>query len=390
MTIKVVQIDQAEIVKVYLADARYVAVDAETGDANDNWYGEVSVQVKVWDGLGQGAESGVFTIEVRPVNDAPTFGKLPPFQIYEDEPFEFKLTAFDVDRDPLSFTAVSAPTGMTVSTDGLITWTPTNDDVGTHEIRLIVTDPGGLSASHNWSLEVINVNDAPTLNLPSSWTVTEGLAETLDLSDTYWDVDNPKDQLKVFIDNPFATFDEDTKIVTVEYPKESGIDQDKLVVTVVDPEGAEVTGVIIIDIIRVEKLVVIGIPDQMAVETDSWTLDIKPYLYNVEDWNKLTVTTSSSYCQVDGTRLNFLYPEGALLPDDSESVTVTARQGDEIDTDVFVKTLKRLGEDLALGIIPDQDVLENEEYHLDITPYILKAPDLAEVEVIVTASEYVL
>ncbi|MCK4969934.1 MAG: VCBS repeat-containing protein, partial [Thermoplasmata archaeon] len=119
MTIKVVQIDQAGIVKVYLVDGRYVGVDAETGDANDNWHGTVSVQVKVWDGLGQGAESGVFTIEVRPVNDAPTLGKLPPSQIYEDEPFEFKLEAFDVDRDPLSFTAISIPTGMTVSTDGL-------------------------------------------------------------------------------------------------------------------------------------------------------------------------------------------------------------------------------------------------------------------------------
>ena len=390
MTLKVLQKDQIGIITVSLEDGRYVGVDAETGDANDNWHGTVMALVRVWDGLGQAAESDVFTIEVRPVNDAPTLGKLPPFEIYEDEPFEFQMEAFDVDGDPLSFTAASVPNGMTVSTDGLISWTPTNDDVGTHEIRLTVTDPGGLSASHDWTLEVINVNDAPSLNLPSTWTVTEGLAETLDLSDTYWDVDNPKDQLKIIIDNPFATFDEDTKIVTVEYPKESGIDQDKLVVTVVDPERATVTGVIIIDIIRVEKLVVHGIPDQMAVETDAWTLDIKPYLYNVEDWNKLTVTTSSSYCQVDGTRLNFLYPEDALLPDDFESVTVTARQGDEIDTDVFVVTLKRLGEDLALGIIPDQDVLENEEYHLDITPYILKAPDMAEVEVTVTASDYVL
>ncbi|NIP35590.1 MAG: hypothetical protein GWN18_11580, partial [Thermoplasmata archaeon] len=48
-----------------------------------------------------------------------------------------------------------------------------------------------------------------------------------------------------------------------------------------------------------------------------------------------------------------------------------------------------LGEDLALGIIPDQDVLEEEEHLLDITPYILKAPDIDQVVVTIEASEHV-
>ncbi|NIP36119.1 MAG: hypothetical protein GWN18_14315, partial [Thermoplasmata archaeon] len=63
---------------VTLEDGRYVGVDAETGEANDNWHGTVTVQVKAWDGLGQKAESNKFTVTIRPVNDPPVMGEGPP------------------------------------------------------------------------------------------------------------------------------------------------------------------------------------------------------------------------------------------------------------------------------------------------------------------------
>ncbi len=391
MKLKVSQLDQDGIVFVTLEDDRYVGVDAETGETNDNWHGTVRVQVWAWDGLGQEAESNVFTVEVRAVNDPPVMGEAPPGQLYEDEPFEFKMSATDVDGDTLSFTAANVPNGMTITKEGLISWTPTNDDVGTYTILISVSDPGGLSVTFEWQLEVINVNDPPTLNLPKTWTVVEGEEETISLAGTYYDVDNAMDELIVMVDNPYITsWDEDAKVLTIEYPKESGIEEDKLVVTVVDPEGAETTGVILLEIVRVEKLVLTGIPDQLAVETVPLTVDIKNYLYNVEDYSKLVITASSVYCTVDGTRLNFLYTEGALAPADTENVIVTAVQGNEMASDTMSISIKRLGEDLALGIIPDQDVLEDEEYSLDIAPYILKAPDIDQVEVKVVASEHVL
>ncbi len=389
LTIKVIQVDQVGIVAVTLEDGRYIGVDAETGEANDNWNGFVKVQVKVADGLGQGAESEVFTIEVRPVNDPPVLVDLPPSSLNEDEAFSFQMRASDVDGDPLTFTASGLVDGLSISSDGLIEWTPTNDDVGVYQFMITVTDTGGLSATFSWDVEVVNVNDAPTLDLPATWTVTEGQEEYLDLSGAYWDVDNDKDTLMIMVDNPYSKFDAETQIVTVLYPKESGLEEDTLEVTVTDPEGMSVHGVIVLKIIRVEKLVLSGVPDQLAVETVLLTVSIKPYLYNVEDWNKLVVSVSSVYCSVTGTRLNFLYTEGALEPADTEKVTITVRQGDEIGKDTISVSIKRLGEDLALGIIPDQDVLENEVSHLDLTPYILKAPVLEEVEVIVTASEHV-
>jgi hypothetical protein len=157
---------------------------------------------------------------------------------------------------------------------------------------------------------------------------------------------------------------------------------------IIDPHRAYAEGVILLEIILVDKLDLIGIPDQLAVEEDYWTLDIKPYLHNVEDYNKLVIETSSTHIVVDGTKLNLHYGQGDLS-DLKETVTVTATQKDEIAQDKFIVQLLVLGHDLTLTIIPDQDVLEDEAVQLDVTPYIKNAPAIDEVTVTIKASEHV-
>ncbi|NIP35589.1 MAG: hypothetical protein GWN18_11575, partial [Thermoplasmata archaeon] len=88
-----------------------------------------------------------------------------------------------------------------------------------------------------------------------------------------------------------------------------GIEKDFLTVSVIDPEGMVVIAETYIKVIRVEKLVLLGIPDQVTVEEATLTVDIKPYLYNVEDWNKLAITTSSNHITVSGTKLILHYPQ---------------------------------------------------------------------------------
>jgi hypothetical protein len=388
LTLEVIQLNQKGIVEVTLNDGHYVAVDSKTGSANDNWYGKVTVYAIAWDSRNQATETNKFTIQVRPVNDAPVLEAGLPMMLNEDGTFTYRLDATDVDGDVLLFEAQGMPSGMTLSEDGIIEWTPGNDDVGNYTVIFKVTDPSGESSEITWSFTVVNINDPPTIKLPKEITVTEGQPFFLDISDSIDDIDNSISQLTVSVvsGSDWAQYDPDDMMITILFPKESGWDKDHLTITVKDPEGASVTAEILINVIRVEKLALIGIPDQQAVEEDTWTLDIKPYLYNVEDWNKLVITTSSSYVVVDGTRLNLHYPQDSVL---TETITVTAKQNDESDTDKFTVTLKQLGEELSLGIIPDQDVLEEEETHLDITPFIKQAPDMDEVVVTVKGSEHV-
>jgi len=388
LSLKVVQVDQVGIVEVSLQDGHYIGVDAETGTANDNWYGKVKVYAIAWDSRNQPSETNRFTIEVRPVNDAPTLTADLPSEVLEDQTVTVQLKAVDVDGDILKFEASGMPDGMTMSDDGVVTWTPVNDDVGTYTVSFKVTDPSGESAEIVWTFTVLNVNDPPELDLPKEITVTEAQPYYLDLSDAITDVDNPISDLEVMVDGAggWAQYDPDTMIVTITYPKESGIEKDFLNVLVRDPDGGTAIAEILIKVIRVEKLVLLGIPDQLTVEEATISVDIKPYLYNVDDWNKLIITTTSSYITVSGTRLILHYPQDSIT---SEKVTVTAIQGDEVSKDAFTVSIKLLGEDLALGIIPDQDVLEEETHVLDITPYILKAPDLDAVVVTVEATEHI-
>jgi len=388
LSFKVLQYNYDKIVPVTLENGRYIGVDAETGSANDNWHGTIDVGVIAWDVMDQFASFN-FTIEVRPINDAPEVTGVPPSTTLEDDAISYQIEASDVDGDTLSFIPLETPSTLKVSDTGLITWTPTNDDVGIHNITIMVSDPFNETAFLVWILEVINVNDAPYFNdLPKTLSLYEGEPTTIDLKGTYGDVDDPTSSLKLMVENGFSEFDEATKVITLFYPKETGIKQDKLMLIVVDPHRASAERVIILEIILVDKLDMIGIPDQLAVEDDHWTLDIKPYLYNVEDYNQLEITTTSAFISVDGTKLNLHYPQGQL-PDLKESITVTATQKDEVAKDEFIVELLVLGYDLTLTIIPDQDVLEDEAIQLDITPYIKNAPAMDEVTVTIKASEHV-
>ena len=62
---------------------------------------------------------------------------------------------------------LSKPDWMSVSASGLITGTPTNDDVGDSCVTVKVTDSAGESDTKTFTLTVNNVNDLPVLEAVS-------------------------------------------------------------------------------------------------------------------------------------------------------------------------------------------------------------------------------
>ena len=70
---------------------------------------------------------------------------------------------FDVASETLSYEALEKPNWMTVSSDGLISGTPTNDDVGNHSVTIEVTDSKGATDQKTFNLTVNNVNDPPDI-----------------------------------------------------------------------------------------------------------------------------------------------------------------------------------------------------------------------------------
>ena len=78
--------------------------------------------------------------------------------------YEQQLDYDDMDLihgDKLRFSAVTLPVWLRLTPEGLLTGTPSNADVGVHEIVVRATDKGKQSAEQSYIIEVKNVNDAP-------------------------------------------------------------------------------------------------------------------------------------------------------------------------------------------------------------------------------------
>ncbi len=110
-----------------------------------------------------------FILEVRNVNDSPVLSNAIVNQTTnEDAAYSFNIPAntfTDIDAgDILTYTA-KIPSWMQFDpATGNFSGTPSNSDVGSCNITIMATDNFGANVSDVFSLEVVNVNDAPILN----------------------------------------------------------------------------------------------------------------------------------------------------------------------------------------------------------------------------------
>ncbi len=111
-------------------------------------------------------DSEVINIIVSDAPDAPVLDPISIINATEDQPLSFNITASDVDvGDVLKFARNDSRFALNPYNNSIaiISWTPTNDDVGTIQINFTVTDSYGLSDSKIAVINVLNVNDAPVI-----------------------------------------------------------------------------------------------------------------------------------------------------------------------------------------------------------------------------------
>lgn len=99
------------------------------------------------------------------VNTLPQITGDPAKTVFEDSFFEFLPNATDADGDALSFEIQNRPSWMSFNiSTGRISGTPSNEDVGFYQnITLTVSDGSDSASIGPFGIEVINVNDAPTI-----------------------------------------------------------------------------------------------------------------------------------------------------------------------------------------------------------------------------------
>jgi Bacterial Ig domain len=193
-----------------------IAVDAAgliSFTPTPNFNGTISVPYTITDGNGGTATANI-TINVTPVNDAPTAVD-DNYTTAEDTPVTLTslITGADSDpeNNPLTVTSINgtpivlgtpsnfAVTGGTVSVDavGTLTFNPSANFVGNVTIPYQISDGNGGSATANILITVTPVNDAPTA-VDDSYTMAEdGTAITLTPLTTGLDTDPENDTLTV-------------------------------------------------------------------------------------------------------------------------------------------------------------------------------------------------
>jgi hypothetical protein len=134
-----------------------------SGTPSNSDTGENSFIIRITDGSNSTAEATV-TLFVTSTNDPPALAtpSLPP--AIEDEAYAVSLIGLASDPDAgdvLVFSISSGPEWLSIASDGSLTGTPSNADVGEHPFVVKVTDGGGAFAEATSSITVENVNDAP-------------------------------------------------------------------------------------------------------------------------------------------------------------------------------------------------------------------------------------
>ena len=357
---------------VSISGGRWLAVDAFTGGANDNWNGYVNATVTATDARGLSA-SVTIMIWVSPVNDLPVIaGVLAEYTVNEDAPWTLIPSGADVDGDALQWSVIGKPAGAAFDTaTGALSWTPANADVGSHTMTVYLSDGFG-SVQVSFTVRVLNVNDPPFLLTIPNQTVEEGVTLTVDLLQYLGDEDDAPNTLVVTGTSPHTK--QTGYILTIFFEKNSGVAIERVRVTVTDPSGASASGVFVVSVIPTGPDVkIVGVPDLQVVESVAKTIDLAPYIYNVKNWGNLTVTTSSGHATVTGTKVTFLYPEG--YPADSEAVKLIVSEGDLTSSWPITVTIVRLGQDLLIADLPDLDVAADQEFLLELAPYIHNVDD---------------
>jgi len=108
-----------------------------------------------------------FTLTVLGVNERPTITTTDKTQALEDEEYTVQYGADDEEGDTITWYLDTNTTFLTITpTTGKLSGTPKQKDVGTFWVNVTISD-GELIDYHNFSLEVINVNDIPTVSITS-------------------------------------------------------------------------------------------------------------------------------------------------------------------------------------------------------------------------------
>lgn len=98
--------------------------------------------------------------------------KMADTTIAENQALSFTYLATDPEAGPVTFTSAGLPSGATLSSAGVLAWTPSYTQAGIYNFKVFVTDNALLKDSIAQKITVTDVNRKPVLNFRTPATTT--------------------------------------------------------------------------------------------------------------------------------------------------------------------------------------------------------------------------
>jgi len=120
-------------------------------------------------------------------NSAPVIESTPVTTAKEGAVYTYDVEATDPNEDTLTYSLTTYPTGMTInSTTGVITWTPTEGQVGENEVVVEVSDESK-STTQSFTVTVDEALLTSIVVLPASTSIAAGSSKTITSVTAHYD-----------------------------------------------------------------------------------------------------------------------------------------------------------------------------------------------------------
>ncbi|UCE38603.1 MAG: tandem-95 repeat protein [Thermoplasmata archaeon] len=327
--------------------------------------GAHSVVVQVLDGIG-GTDTQGFTVTVLNTNDPPTITSTPITTATDDVLYTYDVDASDIDvGDTLTYSLTSYPTGMEInSTNGLITWTPTDDHVGSNSITILVSDSEGKTDTQSYSISVADINDPPTIS---------SIAPTAAIEDTeyiyYVEALDPDSDILSFsltINPNGMTIN--SMIGLIQWtPTNEQVGANNVVVQVLDGNGGSDTQTFTIFVENVNDApTIISTPITTATEDELYTYDVDATDIDVGDTLTFSLTEYPTGMSIDAVSgLIEWTPTNNQVGTNPVTVVVMDENG-STDNQIFTITVSNVNDPPSITSTPPTTAIEDTEYAYDV------------------------
>jgi hypothetical protein len=123
------------------------------------------------------------------LNKAPIIESTPITTAKEGALYTYEVEATDPEGDELEFTLLIHPTGMIInSSTGVISWTPTEEQIGENEVEIEVSDLYR-STTQLFTITVGETILTSIVVLPTTMTIKKGNSQTITSVTAYYDND---------------------------------------------------------------------------------------------------------------------------------------------------------------------------------------------------------